>query len=261
MHPQDTAGNSLVEVISATNIINQKYRGLYYSFFAQKLFEDRDYKTGMSVLDGLLYDAEELEKDTKALVSSRLWGKECDAISLLLPYQELLVRRIASLRAIIDHQCANPCSHAYTFSDYDKDVKMLNNMETQSMKIEKRLYIVSNPDISHDMCFSSEAWFFKLFHGYYPLPKAYWQFGVLGGCAAQLILGFLFGLNVPLNEILLIIATFLVVAYHVICLVGIWRSASHYHGRKIWAMMARFWVVCGWLTLFGLISGFIFMDK
>ncbi len=282
MQPPDSAKNSLTRILSATNIINQKYCDLYDTFFAQKLFERRDYKSDMSVLDGLIYDAEETAKETNALVNSQTWGKECSIISRLLPYQKLLVERITSLRTIVDHLYAKSYGHAYSLNDYNKDIEILKNMEAQSVELGKNLHVALNTtyrepapqqptlnysetkDIRYERFLDDDThfikeppinsykrwgiinWLIKLKNGDYSLAVTFWGFnGVF--CLTASVISALIS-NAPITIIptwLRWVYIVILYLYNPILLLGIWRSAAKYDGRFLWAALAKASVICG----------------
>lgn len=77
----------------------------------------------------------------------------------------------------------------------------------------------------------------RLWYGDYSLAKTYWGWGLLGGIA----LGFL--LTIPavvVGSITLIYLVELIrLAFSVIMLVAIWRSARKYTGSRIWRFLAQ----------------------
>lgn len=82
-----------------------------------------------------------------------------------------------------------------------------------------------------------KGFFRKLANGDFGLPKTYWIYGVLVGIVAGNILN----LVEPLGPFLILM--FAYTAYSVTVLIGIWRAANRYTGRKLWAVLAKIAVV------------------
>ena len=84
--------------------------------------------------------------------------------------------------------------------------------------------------------FATREWFGFLWRGNIPLAKTYWVYGFL----TNLVLLALFALAmVLLPGPLLFLPPAAYLAYHVIIMVAIWRSAGRYTGKRVWAEMAR----------------------
>jgi len=89
----------------------------------------------------------------------------------------------------------------------------------------------------------------RLWRGYVPLVWTYWLFGVVGG---MVIFGFsaysdLFwdSLDDSPAMILLSMFTLLGLAYQVLIMVAIWRSADRYQGSSVWRQLAKVAVIMG----------------
>ena len=77
----------------------------------------------------------------------------------------------------------------------------------------------------------------KFLRGDVPLVTSFW--GVYVG--ASLAVGFGLGLLVP-SVILLIV---LIISWTVFSIIGTWRSADKYKGKKFWPILAKVWIVIG----------------
>ena len=74
----------------------------------------------------------------------------------------------------------------------------------------------------------SKNFFSKLTSGDFGLAKTYWLFGVVVGIVLNLIIKF----TPSIGGLLVILA--LAVVYQVMVLLGVWRAANRYQGRKAW---------------------------
>lgn len=87
----------------------------------------------------------------------------------------------------------------------------------------------------------SGGFFKKLYWGEYSLARTFWLYyflvtfliGLLQSAFAATVVGML--LSVALGIFGLV--------YSVLCVVGIWRAASKYTGFKLWAVLAKIYVV------------------
>jgi hypothetical protein len=84
----------------------------------------------------------------------------------------------------------------------------------------------------------------KLWRGETTLPKAFWLWGVVGvvglGAAAQFVFMRL-AMSGAVSSVIFVglVLTASLLAYLVLTLVGIWRSAGKYAGRVLWKVSAR----------------------
>lgn len=111
----------------------------------------------------------------------------------------------------------------------------------------------------------------KLLRGSASLPFAYWIIGVVGNSIIRLVDSFIWesGYYMILTpENARFESAFLVVdlSYGVFSMICVWNSAGNYEGPKVWAGLARFWVVTGSLfialdiaVLVGLIDQYSFL--
>lgn len=76
----------------------------------------------------------------------------------------------------------------------------------------------------------------KLWRGEYSLPITYWVFGVLGNIFLGPPLNFIDPIASP---VLFYSLLSLITVYSVIVAVGIWRSATKYHGLLLWKYLAK----------------------
>jgi len=76
----------------------------------------------------------------------------------------------------------------------------------------------------------------RLWRGQVPLATTYWGYGVVGniGCAVLLV-----GASEMLPPLAALLVGIVVVAYSVLTLVAIWRSAGRYAGSAAWSTLAR----------------------
>lgn len=85
------------------------------------------------------------------------------------------------------------------------------------------------------------GFFSKLSSGDFGLAKTYWLYGVVAGIVINLVIQV-----VPsIGAIAVVLA--LATVYQVMVLVGIWRAANRYQGRKVWAILAKIATVLGWM--------------
>ena len=103
----------------------------------------------------------------------------------------------------------------------------------------------------------------KLYKGEYSLGKAYWLFGnIVPAVLFLIIFGLIFltssdPLEKLLNQdfvpesffvsILVLILSLLTLAYIIVSVIGIWRSAQKYSGKKIWSLLAKVTIIIGGL--------------
>lgn len=76
----------------------------------------------------------------------------------------------------------------------------------------------------------------RLRAGDYGLAKTFWLYTVVVGMVANLVIGFI----PQASMVLVLTAVFLM--YYVMALVGTWRAASRYTGKKVWAILAKIMV-------------------
>ena len=82
----------------------------------------------------------------------------------------------------------------------------------------------------------------RLFRGEYSLPRSYWLF-----CAIPVgLFGKLISLIRDVN--FFTYSYFILVAYHLIAVIGVWRSANKYEGWKVWPFLAKFVCILAFLT-------------
>lgn len=98
---------------------------------------------------------------------------------------------------------------------------------------------------------SSEAFLSKLALGHYGLAKTYWLFGFLINGIFEII-AHVVDANMQLDVIG--VGTYLVVwlvnlVYFVFWFKGLWRAASVYDGRRLWAILAKISAVLGAVSI------------
>lgn len=85
----------------------------------------------------------------------------------------------------------------------------------------------------------------KLVNGDFGLAKTYWLYGFVVG----LIINVLTRIIPSLGALAVILAV--AIPYQVMVLLGVWRAADKYEGRKAWAILAKIATVLGWLGVLG----------
>ena len=94
----------------------------------------------------------------------------------------------------------------------------------------------------------------RLWAGSYSLPLTYWGWAVGGTLVWRLILALMNATISPTAALAWFVAVLTLlafVAYLVTTAVAVWRSAGHYQGPRVWAMLARVAVAVqiGFLTV------------
>jgi hypothetical protein len=97
------------------------------------------------------------------------------------------------------------------------------------------------------------SFFKKLWHGKYSLYKTFWIYGALILLILKLPDGILkkmspFALNQAMTFI--VAYTFIVGAYQLVVIVGIWRSSTNYKGKEMWIYSAKAWCIASFIFLF-----------
>ena len=103
----------------------------------------------------------------------------------------------------------------------------------------------------------------KLYKGEYSLGKSYWLFGnIVPAVLFLIIFGLIFltssdPLQKLINQdfvpesffvsILVLILSLLTLAYIIVSVICIWRSAQNYNGKKIWSILAKVTIIIGGL--------------
>jgi hypothetical protein len=103
----------------------------------------------------------------------------------------------------------------------------------------------------------------RLYKGEYSLAKSYWLFGnVIPAILFMIIFGLIFlTSNDPLGKlvnqdfvpeslmvsIVVLILSLITLVYIFISVIGIWRSAQKYNGKKIWSLLAKITIIIGGL--------------
>ncbi|MDY6930114.1 MAG: hypothetical protein SWN10_23955 [Pseudomonadota bacterium] len=91
----------------------------------------------------------------------------------------------------------------------------------------------------------SKGFFSKLVNGDFGLAKTYWLYGFVVG----IVINVLTRIVPSLGALAVILA--LAIPYQVMVLLGVWRAADRYQGRKAWAILAKVAAVLGWLGVLG----------
>ena len=81
----------------------------------------------------------------------------------------------------------------------------------------------------------------RLWGGEVPLARAFWDYAVIWGTALNIAVTLL-AMAVLASGAPAVLATavfMLPIPYNLLVLVGVWRSAAAYQGRRLWADLAR----------------------
>ncbi|TYC63819.1 hypothetical protein FMN52_00925 [Marinobacter sp. BW6] len=97
----------------------------------------------------------------------------------------------------------------------------------------------------------SKGFFSKLVNGDFGLAKTYWLYGFVVG----IVINVLTRIVPSLGALAVILA--LAIPYQVMVLLGVWRAAEKYQGRKAWAILAKVAAVLGWLGVLASLGVFI----
>lgn len=97
----------------------------------------------------------------------------------------------------------------------------------------------------------SKGFVSKLVNGDFGLAKTYWLYGFVVG----IVINVLTRIVPSLGALTVILA--LAIPYQVMVLLGVWRAADKYQGRKAWAILAKIAAVLGWLGVLASIGVFI----
>lgn len=90
---------------------------------------------------------------------------------------------------------------------------------------------------------SAKSFFVKIWSGDFGLAKTYWLYWVLVLIAVNTVV------IIRPTTATLVIAALAYIAYLIPAVIGIWRAANRYEGRKIWAVLAMISVVLGMISI------------
>ena len=92
-----------------------------------------------------------------------------------------------------------------------------------------------------------------LWHGDVPLVLTYWVYGFVVGIAFAMaffaIDYFITGLDEGFGPMFILGLMLVYFVYTAFINIAIWRSASKYRGRKLWAVLAKIMVLVSWAAL------------
>jgi hypothetical protein len=85
----------------------------------------------------------------------------------------------------------------------------------------------------------------RLWRGEVAMARVFWEYAIAFGTLLNLITtGLAFAAYLTTGSALLtVVIFFLPLPYNVLIVVAVWRSANRYHGRPVWATLARIGVV------------------
>ncbi|MCC6947066.1 MAG: hypothetical protein IT539_04790 [Bradyrhizobiaceae bacterium] len=92
-----------------------------------------------------------------------------------------------------------------------------------------------------------------LWNGRVPLSRVFWEYAVIFGSIANLIIAFasLFALSQRWSAVGVVLFV-LPIPYNLLMIVAVWRSAARYEGPQIWATLARALIIV-WAVVASLI--------
>lgn len=107
------------------------------------------------------------------------------------------------------------------------------------------------PKVSAAYTFKTGTFIPALARGDFGLAKTYWLYGVLVSFVVQIIGEFI----TSTEPLVLVMGIYII--YMLPVLLGIWRAADVYPGPYVWAVLAKIWVVLGWISYpLGLLAGY-----
>ncbi|ABA57433.1 hypothetical protein Noc_0921 [Nitrosococcus oceani ATCC 19707] len=126
----------------------------------------------------------------------------------------------------------------------------VQNLSIPKLRFPTRRNIMAEFESAVKKPINNERGFFeKLANGDFGLAKTYWVYGVLVGMVVNLLSNFIPSIG---GFVIFIIAY---TAYEIPVLMGTWKAANKYRGRKFWAVLAKTAVVLGVIMLVaGLLS-------
>lgn len=85
----------------------------------------------------------------------------------------------------------------------------------------------------------------RLWAGEVPLVRVFWDFGIIGGTALNALTTVLSLALLAADglETAALAAFALPIPYNLLIVVAVWRSASAYQGRRLWAGLARLAII------------------
>lgn len=84
-----------------------------------------------------------------------------------------------------------------------------------------------------------------LWVGDVPLPRAFWQYAIVGGFLVNLVATILV-MILAANDAAIVwqaVVFCLPIPYNILMFVAVWRSSDKYRGRPLWANLARLVIV------------------
>ena len=98
---------------------------------------------------------------------------------------------------------------------------------------------------------AGQDFFRRLRNGEFSLARTFWLYNIVCTFVMALVGNLIVGLIGPgaIGTILDIAVSLFLFVYAVHCYMGIWRSASRYTGLALWAMLARFYTVLGFVAI------------
>lgn len=104
--------------------------------------------------------------------------------------------------------------------------------------------MTNNASVSKPTSLPERNFFGKLAHGEFGLARTYWLFGFLPAIGINLLSNF-----VVTSVAGLFLLTLVYGAYDILVILGVWRAAKKYEGPKLWAYMAKAFMILGVIGL------------
>ena len=94
----------------------------------------------------------------------------------------------------------------------------------------------------------------RLMDGDFGLAKTYWLYGVL----VNIVISLMFEIPVISESLgLILILLLATIIYTISLMIGIWKAANRYTGKKVWAFLAKIAVVLGVIQMAVLVIGLV----
>jgi len=97
---------------------------------------------------------------------------------------------------------------------------------------------------SYSSPLAERNFFGRLAHGEFGLARTYWLFGFLPAVVVNLLSNYAFTSVAGLFLLTLVYG-----AYDILVIMGVWRAAKKYEGPRLWAYMAKGFMVLGAIGL------------
>lgn len=102
-----------------------------------------------------------------------------------------------------------------------------------------------------------------VWHGRLPLWKVFWLYG-LGGAVLFGFVDQALGSGMKqgaVSHLMALSVVAVMVTYFVIVFVGVWRSATNYAGKLVWAVLAKFVAVIKLMQVVGVVGTLMWLNR